>query len=145
MDWRREAKNDLRDLPYLEHCIKVYPKQIQALEADYVSLKGCATDSSPVQGGANGREDSLINNIVKREKLKRNYDAALMRYNIILSAFNLLTDEQKMILDRFYIHRQFNHVEKLCEDLNIEKSHVYRKKDEALDLFTKAMYGFTEY
>lgn len=145
MDWRKEAINDLRDLPYLEHCIEAYPEQIAALEADFVCLKGCSTDSSPVQGGSSRMEDHLINNIVKREKIKRNHDAALKRYNLIISAFNLLTEEQKKILDRFYIHRQYNHVARLSAELNVEQSHIYRKKDVALDLFTKAMYGFTDY
>lgn len=57
MDWKRIAKEDLRELPYLEHCIESHREQLAALEADYVSIKANVTSGSPVQGGASRMED----------------------------------------------------------------------------------------
>lgn len=143
MDWKRIAKEDLRDLPYLAHCIDSHADQLAALEADFASLKPIG--HSPVQGGASRVEDSWLNNIVRRDRLKLNYDAAKKRYDMITAALKMLTDEQQLILDRFYIHRQRSHVDRLCEELNLAQSEVYRRQDAALRTFTLAMYGMTDY
>lgn len=145
MDWKRVAKEDLRELPYLEHCIESHKAQLAALEADYVSIKANVTSRSPVQGGASKMEDGMIANIMRRDRLNLNYDAAKKRYDLIVAALELLTDEQRMILDRFYVHRQRNHIDRLCDELNIERSEIYRRQDAALRAFTVAMYGITEY
>lgn len=143
MKWNKEAVNDLRDMESLEAFIKSYPEQIKALEDDFVSIRANVTDKTPVQGGH--VEDSLINNIAKRERLTMNYAAALKRYNIIKDAFDKLDDRQQLLLDRFFIHRQERHVDRLCDELHLEQAQVYRLKDQALYRFTILMYGITEY
>ena len=143
MKWNKEAVNDLRDMESLEAFIKSYPEQIKALEDDFISIRANVTDKTPVQGGH--VEDSLINNIAKRERLTMNYAAALKRYNIIKDAFDKLDDRQQLLLDRFFIHRQERHVDRLCDELHLEQAQVYRLKDQALYRFTILMYGITEY
>ena len=143
MKWNKEAVNDLRDMESLEAFIKSYPEQIKALEDDFISIRANVTDKTPVQGGH--VEDSLINNIAKRERLTMNYAAALKRYTVIREAFDKLDDRQQLLLDRFFIHRQDRHVDRLCDELHLEQAQVYRLKDQALYRFTILMYGITEY
>lgn len=145
MKWNKEAVQDLRDYESLEAFIKSYPEQMKALEEDFCSLKACVTDKIPVMGGVSRVDDNLINNIAKRERLAMNYAAAQKRYNLIKEALDTLDERQRHILYRFFIHRQENHWELLCEELHLEKSHIYRLKDDALYMFTIAMYGMTEY
>lgn len=145
MDWKRIAKEDLRELPYLEHCIESHGEQLAALEADYVSIKANVISRSPVQGGASRMEDGMISNIMRRDRLNLNYDAAKKRYDLIMAALGMLSDDQRLILDRFYIHRQRNHVDRLCDELGLTQSEVYRRQDVALRTFTLAMYGITDY
>ena len=56
-----------------------------------------------------------------------------------------LDKTERLVLDRFYIDRPKNHVERLMEELNYEKTRVYEIKDQALYKFTIAMYGIVEY
>lgn len=90
-------------------------------------------------------EDGMISNIMRRDRLNLNYDAAKKRYDLIMAALGMLSDDQRLILDRFYIHRQRNHVDRLCDELGLTQSEVYRRQDVALRTFTLAMYGITDY
>lgn len=55
----------------------------------------------------------------------------------------LLPDE-KLILQRLYLHPEKGALERLCSELGVEQSTVYRKRDQALQRFTVALYGFAE-
>ena len=145
MKWNKEAVQDLRDYESLEAFIKSYPEQMKALEEDFCSLKACVTDKIPVMGGVSRVDDNLINNIAKRERLAMNYAAAQKRYNLIKEALDTLDERQRHILDCFFIHRQNNHIDALCDELHLEQAQIYRLKDQALYRFTLAMYGMTEY
>lgn len=56
----------------------------------------------------------------------------------------VLDGEERLVLERFYIHRAKGNVERLCDELHLEKSRVYELKDKALRHFTIALYGLTE-
>ena len=55
-----------------------------------------------------------------------------------------LTEREKTILTEFYIKNSKGYVEKLCDDLYVSKTELYRQKDTALKKFTMAMYGIVE-
>lgn len=52
----------------------------------------------------------------------------------------LLDEEQRRILEVFYINRHKGHVWDLCEELYIETAEVYRRKDRALETFVTGAY-----
>lgn len=47
-------------------------------------------------------------------------------------------------MDRFYINPAKGNLDRLCEELFLEKSAAYRRKDAALRKFTIALCGVTE-
>ena len=55
----------------------------------------------------------------------------------------LLPDE-KLVLQRLYLHPEKDALQRLCDELGVEQSTVYRKRDQALQRFTTALYGFSE-
>ncbi len=55
-----------------------------------------------------------------------------------------LTDEERRVLERFFIYRGGRHVDDLMEELCYERTRIYELKDEALYKFTVAMYGMPE-
>lgn len=59
-------------------------------------------------------------------------------------ALAILSDEERLVLDRFYLHPIKGAIEDLCERMNIEKATVYRRRDDALRRFTIALYGATD-
>ena len=60
------------------------------------------------------------------------------------SALSLLNDEERLLLDRFFIHQEKQAADRLAGDLHIDVKTVYRRKDDALCRFTVALYGKTE-
>lgn len=144
MDWKKVSIERLRDYEARKQALESIPEQIKTLEANLTSIRSAQTDGIPVRVGGNRREEMLINNIAMREELQNNYEIAKREVEITEKGLGMLTKEQQRILQKFYISRHPGHVEKLCEELCIEKSRVYTLKDEALKKFSIACYGVVE-
>jgi DNA-directed RNA polymerase specialized sigma subunit len=97
-----------------------------------------------VKNSGSGREDALINNIVKRQELA--WQLKLVRQWLAHTDRGLLalTPEERLVLQRFYLTPEGKTVDTLCAELGVEQSSVYRKRDKALYHFTAALYGITE-
>ena len=87
------------------------------------------------------REDSLLNNMVHRQELSFALQQAELWLDVTDRALGALTPEEKLILHRLYIYPERGAIERLCGELGIEQSSIYRKRDKALHRFTLALYG----
>jgi len=143
MNWIKEAVNDLKAYNERKVGIDNIKEQIKILEEQYVSLKGIS-NGTPVMGGSSKQEDAWINNIAKRERLKLTLEPCEKLIGIIDNALNSLSDDDRYILDTFYINRPYDYLDKLCERFNIERSRIYELKDRALKNFTISMYGIID-
>ena len=144
MNWKREAIDKLKNYEARREALENIPKEIKRLESSYVGIRSAATDGTPVSGGGNTREDAMLSNIVHRDELKRRLKEARLRVVQVDKALAVLDDEERMVLDRFYIHRTKDRVGELCDRLNLEKTAVYDRREKALRHFTIALYGITE-
>ena len=144
MNWKREAIDKLKNYEAHREALENIPKEIKRLESAYAGIRSATTDGTPVSGGSNTREDSMLSNIVHRDELKRRLKEARLWVAQVDKALAVLDDEERLVLDRFYIHRAKGNVGELCERLNVEQATVYRKRDSALRRFTIALYGVTE-
>lgn len=144
MNWKREAIDKLKNYEAHKQALECLPKEIRRLESAYTGIRSATTDGTPVSGGGNTREDSMLSNIVHRDELKRRLKEARLWVAQVDKALAVLDDEERLVLDRFYIHRAKGAVEALCESLGLEKSAVYDRRDKALRHFTLALYGVTE-
>lgn len=86
----------------------------------------------------------MLSNIVHRDELKRRLKEANLWVAQVDKALAVLDDEERLVLDKFYIHRAKGNVGELCERLNLEKTAVYDRRDKALRRVTIALYGVTE-
>lgn len=82
--------------------------------------------------------------MVKKEKLLRNLDRAKLWVEFMDKGLAVLTEDERHILDRFYINPAKGNVDRLCEELFVEKTALYKRKDAAPRRFTLALYGCTE-
>ena len=144
MNWISESVADLRLYGQRKRFLENVDNQLIWLENDFAALKGCATDSEAVDGGASRSEDHLLNNIVKRDKLRQNKELAEKFVQTIERTLYLLPRQQQEILTEFFIDRSKGHIERLMDKYHIERSHVYRLKDEALRNFTLLRSGYIE-
>lgn len=144
MNWRSEAIDKLKSYAARMEALENIPKEIKRLESAYAGIRSATTDGTPISGGGNAREDSMLSNIVHRDELKRRLKEARLWVVQVDKALAVLDDEERLVLDRFYIHRAKGNVGELCERLNVEQATVYRRRDSALRRFTIALYGVTE-
>lgn len=144
MNWKRQMIEDLRDYPLKLEAIEQIPEKIKRLEETYTGLRSARSDGTPVSGGTNRREDMLIDNIVERDKLNFNYNIVKRQISVLENGLNALTDEERLILDRFYIHGAKGNIDRLKDELGYEKSQLYRMKDDTLRKLTIKMYGVVE-
>ena len=71
MNWKREAIDKLKNYEARREALENIPKEIKRLESAYAGIRSATTDGTPVSGGGNTREDSMLSNIVHRDELKR--------------------------------------------------------------------------
>lgn len=143
MNWKCEAVCKLKNYEVFRAALENIPGEIKRLESAYAGIRSATTDGTPVSGGGNTREDAMLSNIVHRDELRRRLKEARLWVSQVDKALAVLDDEERLVLDRFYIHRTRGCVGELCERLNVEQSTIYRKRDNALRRFTIALYGAT--
>lgn len=145
LNWSVFSVQKLRDLEDRKTAVENITEQIKALEQRFTAIRSATTDGTPVQGGnENKREEMLIRNIAEREELKNNLDIITREIEVTEKALDTLTEEEKLILRRFFILRQKGYVERLCDELFVSKTRLYQKKETALKKFTLACYGIVE-
>ena len=144
MDWKREAIDKLRCYAARKNALVSIPQEIRELEDAFAGIRSATTDGTPVHGGGSSREDMLLSNIAHRDELERSLRQAKDTVAIVDSGLAVLDDSERKVLDRFYIHPAQGNVDRLCEELGIEKATVYRRKEFALRKFTIALYGAVE-
>ena len=145
MNWKFEAIEKLKEYTARKNAITSIPEEIKRLEEDAQRIRAASTDATPVQGGGSTREDMLLSNIVLREELQRRLSDAKRWVDIVDAGLAVLSDEDRLVLDRFYIHPMRGNLERLCNELGLEEAKsVYRRKDKALRKFTLAIYGCEE-
>lgn len=144
MNWKYEAIDKLKNYEAHREAMENIPKEIKRLESAYAGIRSATTDSTPVSGGGSTREDAMLSNIVHRDELKRRLKEARLWVAQVDGALAVMDEEERLVLDKFYIHRAKGNVGELCERLNVEQSAVYYRRDKALRHFTIALYGVAE-
>lgn len=144
-NWKYKAKDKLRDYTAQLNAMATLPDELRRLESEYISIKAANTDTTPVQGGGTTQEDWALSNIVRRQEVAALLERAQLAVRFVDRAMGQLSDEERIVLDRMYIHRQRGAVSRLREELNLEDERsVYKRADRALKRLTMAMYGATE-
>lgn len=144
MDWKREAMEKLKSYNARKQSLRSIPEEIARLESEMQSIRSAASDGTPVSGGGSGREDRYLSNIVHREELSHSLEQAKAWVRLVDAGLAILSPEERLVLDRFYINPARGNVDRLCGELGIEKSQVYARKDSALHHFTLSLYGCAE-
>jgi len=145
MNYKKWAIPRLCELEAKRAALNLVPLQIRALEQAAAALKSPRLDKEHVAGGeSNAREAALIANIAERDKLRRNLELTAEEVKVVDCALAGLPEEERHILDCFYVHRSRGAAEKLCSELGYEKSAVYELKEKALINFARRLYGIVE-
>ena len=145
MNWQKEAINDLRQYYARKQSLENMAERKLALEEKFKAIKCAMSDSTPVMGGASRIEDNMLNNIVERQKIDLNTEATSRLVKITERGLSGLNDQQRLVLEKFYMDSRMNHVEYLMDALGYENTRIYEIKDRALYAFTVSMFGIVDY
>lgn len=144
MNWKSEAKEKLRRYDAMRLATINIPEEIARLEMDAQSIRSAKWDDPTVTGSGSRKEDALLNNIIHRQELIWTLQQAQSWLKITDRALTALTSEEKQLLHRLYIYPEPGNVDRLCRDLGVEVSSIYRRRDRALRHFTMAFYGVVD-
>ena len=144
MNWKAEAKEKLKRYDAMRLATVNIPEEVERLELDMQAIRSAKTDGNVVNGGGNRREDALINNIIHRQELLWTLQQAQLWLKTTDRALSALTKEEQLILHRLYIYPELGAPERLCQELGLETSSIYRRRDKALRRFTLAYYGIED-
>lgn len=144
MNWKTEAIDKLKQYEARKNALRSIPQELEALRLARRSIRSATADSTPARGGGSGREDAMLSSIVKEQELLGSLGLARNWTRQVEQGLAVLSREERLVLDRFYINPAKGNVDRLCGELFVEKSQVYARKDAALRKFTIALYGCCE-
>lgn len=144
MNWKLEAIEKLKQYEAKKQALRSIPVEISRLESAMKSIRSATADGTPVTGGGSGREDVMLSNIVRQEELGWSLEQAQKWVDLVDAGLDILSEEERLILDRFYIHSERGAADRLAGDLHMDVKTVYKRKDDALRRFTVSLYGGTE-
>lgn len=143
-DWKISAIEKLKQYEAKRQALEIIPMQIAEIESTMTSIRSGA-NIAPVSGGkSTGKENMLLSCIVQKEELQRNLDRVKLWIEFMEKGLAVLDQEEQLVLDRFFIHPAKGNIDRLCGELFIEQSQVYKRRDKALRKFTIALYGCVE-
>lgn len=144
MNWIREAEDKLRNYAAWQNAMKRTKAEIRRLESDFERIRSANVDSTPVQGGGNTREEAMCSNIAQRQELGILLEQTARKVAEVKATLELLQPEERDILEKMVIYYRKGNVEKVCAEMHMDRSTVYRKRDKALRHFGMAFYGAIE-
>lgn len=144
MNWKVEATDKLRRYDAVKQAMVNIPEEIRRLEGEAYSLRSKNMEDAPVRERGCRPEDVLLSNLVQRQELTMVLERTADWLRIADRALSALTPEEKLILHRLYIYPERGGLDRLCQELKVEQSSIYRKRDKALRKFTYALYGICE-
>lgn len=144
MNWQKEAIADLRCHEKRKAALESLADELRELRARTYGTSSPAADAVPVQGGSSTAEERWIAAIDELERKKEIYRLTKRRVDAVERGLAALDEQQREILEAFFINRVQGHVQALAEKYHVEQSRVYQMKDQAVRDFTLARYGISE-
>nr|DAF75774.1 MAG TPA: Protein of unknown function (DUF722) [Caudoviricetes sp.] len=144
IDYKKICKWELGRYYEKRLAIDSLQDEIDTLNARMEGIRSPARDATPVQGGSSTAEERIINAICNRDNLTVNHKLVKWQVRQMDRGLSILTEQQRRILEVAVMRREYNAIDRLCEELHISKSELYRREDEALRRYTICRYGMTE-
>lgn len=146
-DYKAIALNDLRAYPARKAALQNLKDRIATLQKGFDGLSGATADTVPVQGGGNRHEERMINNIVERERLQLNYEVDRTCVEIMDRGLSVLSEDARRIILAFAEAKRGGDcyvADRLAAEMNMDRSTIYRIRNDALRQYTLACYGVAE-
>lgn len=144
IDYKKTCKWELGRYYEKLMAIDSLQDEIDMLTARMEGIRSPKMDATPVQGGSSTAEERIINAICNRDNLTVNHELVKWQVRQMDRGLSILTDQQRRILEVAVMRREYNAIDRLCDELHISRSELYRRMDEAIKRYAICRYGVTE-
>ena len=144
LDKRTAAIDALKDYASMEYIIQTCPDDLSDARDRMTTVASSAPTGMPRQKNPHSGEARLAASIDEIDVLKERYRRALEYMEWFSPAWETLTEDERFILNECFLREDISKTEAILnvgDRLHIERSWVYRKKDQALDRLTLLLYG----
>lgn len=138
MDWKICAAEDLRRYRHMKLGIKGAKERLKTIR---LSARGLRNSLHKTYLKT---DTEYVNMIVESERLNANIKLCENLLGLIERGLNSLTEEERAVLEKFYMTPGAPNLIKLKTRFGYESRSIYRLRDTALEKFTLAMYGICE-
>ena len=144
LDKKTAAVDALKDYASMEFIIQNHRGDLEEIRTKMTSLPSASLSGLPAEKNPKAGEARLAASLDEIDVLKERYRRALEYMEWFQPAWEKLTDDEQFILTEFFVREDITKTDAILnigEHLNIERTHVYRRKDKALDHFSLLLYG----
>lgn len=129
----------LNNLPDQREALDNIPREIHALEARMEVLKSVGADLTKKKVSKEGEE--LLSCALERDQLASNLKVIREEIAVLEGALAALAPEERLSLERLYIHRRPDSMKALCSELDLEERQANELKWRALIRLARKMFG----
>lgn len=139
--WKDQVQNELELYEARKAAVTNITEQIRELESQMTSIRSPGADTACGRSGGGSKDDQYLNNITKREMLKKNLAETKKALRRLERGMDCLSEDEQDILTRFFVNREKEAAFDLAEALKIDRNTVYARRNAALRKLAYAMYG----
>ncbi|MBE6898925.1 MAG: hypothetical protein E7475_07995 [Ruminococcaceae bacterium] len=139
INWKKEAIEELKRLEDLKESIHHLNERIELIQNQLYNIS--AVQIGERVGGSGDGDDVRLSKMVELEELKARKLITEKRVQLLQDCLDKLSEEQRLILNRFYIRRTSDYIEELEEVLYKSRTQIYQEKDRALRRLVRLLYG----
>ena len=144
LDKKTAAVDALKDYASMEFIIHNHRCDMEEVRSKMTALPSGSLSHISKEMNPKSGEARLAASLDEIDVLKERYRRALEYMEWFQPAWEKLTDDEQFILKEFFAREDITKTEAILnigERLRIERTHVYRRKDKALDRFALLLYG----
>lgn len=139
INWKKEAIEELKRLEDLKESIHHLNERIELTQNQLYNIS--AVQIGGRVGGSGDGDDVRLSKMVELEELKARKLITEKRAQLLQDCLDKLSEEQRLILNRFYIRHTSDYIEELEEVLYKSRTQIYQEKDRALRRLVRLLYG----
>ncbi len=142
LDKRSATIAAIKDYDAMQFIINSTDDEIKRVHEKMTSVGSPKCDGMPRTHNPQAGEERILAGIAEIDILKERYRQAVEYMDWFKPAWEQLSEEERYVLETFYMDAEESGAAlTISEELNIERSSAYNKKNRALDHLTMLLYG----
>ena len=133
--------DDLRRLNSDRFAITQIQSELHTLELEYASIKATNYDKMPTGGNSNSQQESLINNIAKKQHLEACLSATKAHIEDMERLLSQLQPIDRKIIEKLEVARGSYSTEVVAEEIGLEVRQTLNRKRDAIEKLIQLRYG----